>query len=112
MAPPVGNMPPPADSRQLERVMAKPEDNPQLEQRVAALEEHAGATDAVLAEHEQAIADLNARVAVLEQAASTTPPIEIGPPGGIIDNTLPTPEPPDPPDPELGEGLAVVIRAA
>ena len=85
--------------------MPKPTDDPQLEQRVTALEQQ-------VEQNTQAIADLNARVAVLEQAASTTPPIEIGPPGGIIDNTLPEPEPPEPePEPE-GEGLAVVIRAA
>src|SRR6187399_1636767 len=83
--------------------MTKPSDDPQLEQRVAALEQQ-------VEQNTQAIADLNARVAVLEQAASPTPPIEIGPPGGIIDNTLPTPEPPKP-EP-IGEGLAVVIRAA
>ncbi len=86
-----------------------PVSDAQLEQRVASLEMRADATDDMLAEHEQAIADLNARVAVLEQAAGTTPPIEIGPPGGIIDNTLPEPEQPEP---EPGEGLAVVIRAA
>src|SRR6187399_722623 len=82
--------------------MTKPSDDPQLEQRVAALEQQ-------VEQNTQAIADLNARVAVLEQAASPTPPIEIGPPGGIIDNTLPEPEEPEP---EPGEGLAVVIRHA
>jgi hypothetical protein len=87
-----------------------PVSDAQLEQRVASLEMRADATDDMLAGHEQAIADLNARVAVLEQAASTTPPIEIGLPGGIIDNTLPTPEPPKP-EP-IGEGLVVVIRTS
>jgi hypothetical protein len=88
--------------------MPKPTDDPQLEQRVAALEEHAGATDA-------AIADLDARVLALENAVTTPTP---EPPGGIIDNTLPEPEPPiepEPPEPEPepeGEGLAVVIRTA
>jgi hypothetical protein len=80
--------------------MPKPSDDPQLEQRVAALEEHAGATDA-------AIADLDARVLALENAVTTPPTPE--PPGSIIDNTLPEPEEPEP---EPGEGLAVVIRAA
>ena len=52
--------------------MPKPTDDPQLEQRVAALEQHAGATDA-------AIADLDARVLALENAV-TTPTAE--PPDG------------------------------
>ena len=88
--------------------MAKPEDNPQLEQRVAALEEHAGATDA-------AIADLDARVLALENAVTTPTPPTPEPPDGtwggvappLVDNTLPEPEEPEP---EPGEGLAVVIR--
>src|SRR5678816_120387 len=87
--------------------MPKPSDDPQLEQRVAALEEHAGATDA-------AIADLDARVLALENAVTTpTPEPPDGTWGGVapplVDNILPEPEPE--PEPE-GEGLAVVIRAA
>src|SRR6188768_3472685 len=100
--------------------MTKPSDDPQLEQRVAALEQHAGATDA-------AIADLDARVLALENAVTTPTPPTPEPPDGtwggvappfidnilptappVIDNTLPTPEPPKP-EP-IGEGLAVVIR--
>jgi hypothetical protein len=87
-----------------------PPSDPQLEQRVAALEEHAGATDA-------AIADLDARVLALENAVTTPTPPTPEPPDGtwggvappLVDNILPEPEPE--PEPE-GEGLAVVIRAA
>ena len=88
--------------------MPKPTDDPQLEQRVAALEQHAGATDA-------AIADLDARVLALENAVTPPTPPTPEPPDGtwggvappLVDNVLPPPEP----EPE-GEGLAVVIRAA
>src|SRR6187455_2189900 len=105
-------MPPPADSRQLERVMAKPTDDPHLEQRVAALEEQVEQNTAAIADYdialiasEAAIDSLEARVTALENAV-TAPP-QVDPPGGIIDNTLPEPEEPEP---EPGEGLAVVIR--
>src|SRR5678815_4866141 len=100
-------MPPPADSRQLEHAMAKPEDNPQLEQRVAALEARTEEHEQILLNHERALDDLDARVLALENVI--TAPTPVTPPGGIIDNTLPEPEEPEP---EPGEGLAVVIRAA
>jgi hypothetical protein len=89
--------------------MPKPEDDLYLEQRVLALEnavdtleQRADATDAMLAEHEQAISSLEARVLALEDEV-TAPPVDPPP----ID-----PEPEPEPEPEPSEGLAVNIRAA